>query len=775
MKKILVFIFLFYYISAIKAQSIIGVIHTQSGIPIEDATIQILNTERTTNSDKAGKFGFKDVSVGNYQLSITCVGFASQIRNMSVTNGGASIEIGLAEKGKQLDEVVVSSDKIETRLQQTPVAISSLSAQKLNDYRAWNIADLTALVPSLIVMEHGNSTGSNFFNIRGTMGFTNEQSVATYVDGVYQFDFYSAPINFNNIERIEILRGPQGTLYGRNAFSGVVNIFTKKPTNTWHGYATVDLGNYGQQRYSLGLNVPIVKDKLFLNVSGQYNGRGSVYSNPTLHTQHFDGRKDVNVNGNLKYLPNDKWQITVNAKTEHDNDKGAYPWAASDSAARNHPYQAFGNWPNIEKRTNTNISATVNYFGKYFNFTSITSAVNYHIWIPGRFDYDFTSANLISGSNATKSREFTQELRLSSPATANKWKWTVGSYLFTERIKTNTNTYYDEDYALLDPSAPYATLTYSERKSRGVAFFGQAAYSLTPKLDIILGTRYDTEKKEQTQINDYEKNNVVTALTGLESDKKTFHAFTPKITLSYKLADNTLVYASYAKGFRVGGFNIGTTAVNNRFYNPEKSDNYEVAIKNDFFQNKLKLNVTTFYLQQKDQQVGTSTDGVNYLMLNVGNMNNLGVETEVSALPVKNLSLEWNAAWSDAKYAKLDLYDYTSASTVDYKGNHPINNPGFSSMLAAQYNFPIASSRQEISLFVRGEYRYIGKYYLDFLNAENQPGYGLFNARAGITAKNYEIALWGRNINDARYISWGYGSYILGSPRMYGITFTGKF
>ncbi len=767
--------FLLFSVFAIQAQSIKGIVTATNGNPIEAATVSILNTDRTAITDKQGNFSFPRISAGNYQLNISSIGYASQIRRVKVgRDSTAVLKIILAEQGKQLDEVVVSSDKTETDLQQTPLAVSSLSGKKLNDYRAWNIADLTALAPSVFVVEHGNSSGSNFFNIRGTMGFSTEQSAATYVDGVYQFDFYSAPINFNNIERIEILRGPQGTLYGRNAFSGVVNIITKKPTNDTHGFAEIDLGNYGQQRYTVGVNAPIVKNKLFFNVSGQYNGRGSVYSNPTLNTKHFDGRKDFNVTGNLRYLISDKWQINVNAKTENDNDKGAYPWAASYSAARNHPYQDFGNWDNTERRSNTNVSIAVHYYGKHFNFTSVTAGVDYHIWIPGRVDYDFTPLNLLSVSNATRSHELTQEFRFSSPANAGKLKWTAGSYLFAEKIKTNAITYYNQDYAAIDTAAPYSTITNDTLRNRGIAFYGQATYSLTSKLDITAGARYDIERKEIIESNDFDKDNNVTPLTDIKTDSKTFHAFTPKLTLSYKLSDNSLVYVSYAKGFRIGGFNVAATD-DNRAYKPEKSDNYEAAIKNNLFQDRLKLNLTVFYLQQKDQQVSTSTDGVNALTLNVGDMNNLGLETEVAAIPFKNFSLEWNAAWCHAKYAKLDLYDYTSSSTVNYKGNHPINNPDFSSMVAGQYNYPLSKSKQNIAAFARLEYRYIGRYYLDFVNSDSQSGYGLVNARAGITAKNFEIAVWGRNLNDVRYISYGYGAYILGSPRMWGITLTGKF
>jgi iron complex outermembrane receptor protein len=757
------------------AQNITGTVKSTSGKPIPYINILVLNSAKGTMTDNEGNFSI-NLSAGTYQLKFSGIGFSTKINKIEVNSDNVVLNIRLLESTESLDEILVSSDKIETKLQETPAAVSSLSAQKLEKYRAWSITDLSALSPSLFVIEHGNSSGSNFFNIRGTMGYTAEQSVGTYVDGVYQFDFYSAPINFNNIERIEVLRGPQGTLYGRNAYSGVVNIITKKPTNTTNGYIEVNLGNYEQQRYSIGANLPIVKDKLFFNIASQYSKRGSIYSNTTLDTDSFDSRKSFNINGNLKYVINDNWVINLNAKTENNEDIGAYPWVSSAEIALEQPYEAFGNWKNTEKRTNTNIAASVNYFGEHFNFSSITAFIDYRGWYPDRFDYDFTAAKLISGDNDINQNQITQEFRFSSPASNKNWKWTAGSYLFKEDIDQIGNTFYEEDYVLFDANAPYTVVTEGQRKSLGVALFGQAAYSITSSLDFTAGARYDIEHKERTERNDLEKDDVITTITELETNTKTFNAFTPKFILSHKLNPNSLIYASYAKGFRVGGFNVGATNTENRVYDPEKSDNYEIAIKNNLFQNKLKLNITAFYLQQKDQQITTSTDGINYLTLNVGDMNNLGLETEIDVIPFKYLTLEWNASWSHAEYAKLELYDDTSGTVANYKGNRPIYNPNFSSMTAAQFSFPIKKSKQNMVAFVRAEYRYTGRYYFDFENTEYQSGYGLVNSRAGITAKNYEIALWGRNIMDTRYLSWGsYGSYLLGSPAMWGVSLKGKF
>ncbi|WP_020595863.1 TonB-dependent receptor [Spirosoma panaciterrae] len=754
------------------AQTINGKIKSGSGEAVGFANVSVLNSSNGTTADKNGDFSL-NLNRGKYQLQISAVGYATKIQPVTVADQSQTVEITLTDNTNALSEVVVTADKTEERLQNTPLAVTSLNTRQLEEYRVWTISDLTALAPSTFVVEHGNSTGSNFLNIRGAMGFANDQSVATYVDGVYQFDYFSAPFNFSNIERIEILRGPQGTLYGRNAYSGVLNVITKRPTNKTSGFAEIDLGNYGQQRYSVGFNAPLIKDKLFVNAGFQSNNRGAVYSNLTPETKYVDHHNAYSGNLNLKYLVSDGWTIDWNTRYENDNDKGAYPWAATDSAARANPYTVFGNWDNTERRTNFNTSVAAKYYGRNFNFTSITAFVDYHIWLPGRFDFDFSPAQLISFTTWTKQNELTQELRFSSPANAGRWKWTAGAYLFGEKIKNGSTTYFDSDYAALDPNAPYASIANGKRNGYGVAFFGQAAYSITPVFDVTVGARYDVERRELTQNALFEKDNVVTTLSPDSTAKKTFNAFTPKVIWSYKVTPMSMIYASYAKGFRVGGFNFGNTA--NPTYDPEKSDNYEVGIKNTLFNNRLKLNLTAFFFQQKDQQVSTSRDGINYATLNVGDMNNSGLELEVSALPVKNLQIDWTASTSHSDYKKLQLFDAETNAVKDYKGNKAINNPALQSMLAVQYGVPFTNSAQRVRAFVRGEFRYISEYQLDFVNAYQQAAYGMVNARAGVTSNHFDVALWVRNLGDVRYMAYGYGSYMMGLPRMLGVTMTGKF
>jgi iron complex outermembrane receptor protein len=768
------------YTLAAFSQGIQGKITTTTGTAIPSATITVLNSTKATASDQQGNFAIT-LSNGSYQLSFSAIGFATQFKTVSIKNVETIIQINLQADDKQLNEVLVNAEKKEQDVQRVPAAITVLGAKQIRDYRLWDITNLTAISPSLFTVEHGNSTSSNFFNIRGVMGFSNEQAVATYVDGVYQFDYFSAPPLFNDIQSIEILRGPQGTLYGRNAFGGVVNIITKQPGNKPGGYFETTYGNYGQQRYTASLTGPILKDKLFASSSFTYNHRGSIYYNAYTKSG-FDRREDYSGNFNLRYLPSANWSLALNAKLENDNDRGSFPWVGSYDEVLAKPFQVNTNNSNVERRNNFNTSLAANYYGNDFTFTSVSSYIDWHVWYEGRgVDYDFSPLDALSTAPDQRQHVFSQELRFASPpASQNRLKWVAGAYGFTQRTRMNAPVFFGPDYILLDPAAtnvPFTTTNVSRGTNRGYAFFGQVTYGITGKLDFTAGIRYDHETRKLGPHTDYQKDpDPVTQLMPSQDYKANFNAVTPKFVLSYKLQDNMLLYGSYARGFRAGGLNTNASDPKQVPYQPEHSDNYEIGWKNMLWNNRLKFNLTAFYLEQHNQQISTAMDGINALILNVGEMHNKGIELEVTALPVKGLQFDWNASFSHARYISLLLYDATAGAVANFKGNRPINTPPVSSMLAAQYTYDFTGSKQKLAAFVRGEYRYLGKYYFDFVNGLSQPAYSLFNAKSGISTRNYELNFWARNITDKNYVAYGsFGAFLLGSPRTYGTTLIARF
>ena len=501
----------------------------------------------------------------------------------------------LAESDTQLGEVTVTAERQETDIQRTPLAITALDANQLRDYRVWSFSDLTALAPSLLTTEHGNSTGSVFINIRGVMGLHSQTAVATYIDGVYQFETFSVPLQFNNVERVEVLRGPQGTLYGRNAFGGAINIITKKPTNKTEGYAEVDLGNYGQQRYSGSFSTPLLRDKLFLGVSGTVNQRQGIYTN-TVTDAAFDRPQSIAGGVNLRYLISPSWSLDVNGRFERNEDKGSYPWVTSDSLLFARPYVVGRNSANTERHNNVNGSMAVHYRGNRINVDAISAVLDYRKWFPEGLDGDFTPVDISTVRSDDHIRTYTQEVRVSSNANADrKLNWTAGTFLWTAPNGTNVNN---------TSRNSEAGTTIAQRNSLysngGIAFFGQATYRLAAQLTATAGLLYDHETRKLGQDrNTMSTSGMLTVVNPYTSFETSFGAVTPKVSLSYGLSAAALLYGQYARGFRAGGLNVFAPSFADVPFGPEYSDSYEVGYKNTRLNKRLRINVAAFYLQQR--------------------------------------------------------------------------------------------------------------------------------------------------------------------------------
>ena len=743
-----------------------GTVTAADGQPVSFATVGVLNQPQAAEADAAGAFRLR-LPLGTYQLTVRAVGYATVIRPVVMAeSGSAPLAITLPAQGRALDEVVVTAEKTETDAQRTPAAVSVLTARQLQAYRVWSFSDLGALAPSLQTVEHGGSTSSLFLNIRGTMGLHSQTAVATYIDGVYQFEGFSVPLQFNNVARIEVLRGPQGTLYGRNAFGGVINIITKKPTNKPEGFAQVDVGNYAQQRYNLAFSAPVVKDKLFVGASGLFSQRRGIYTDAATG-QAFDRPQSVAGNLNLRYLPTANLSVELIGRFERNDDIGAYPWVASDKELFAKPYVIGRSVSNRERRDNVNASVQLKYETRPVVFTSISAVQDYKKGFPEFLDGDFSAANLSKALSDDRVRTFTQELRLTSnPALAGPLSWTAGTFLWTAPNGSN------EFVQFRTPATGPASTFYRSSRSdnRGLALFGQAAYRLTPRLTATAGLRYDREQRELAQSRrTVAPNGPESQVLPLTRFETSFAAFTPKGVLSFQTTENTLAYASYARGYRAGGLNLFAPTAADVAVGPEHSHNYEVGVKNTLLNDRLRLNLTGFYLQQRDQQV-TVIENAFFLTRNAGDLHNLGAELELMAVPVKGLQAEWTASLSKAEYERLTTV--VAGRNQDLAGNKPLFNPAAASFLAVQYDRPLAGP---LSAFVRGEHRYSAAYFLNFDNAIRQSPYHVFNGRAGLKYKAYELAVWGRNLTQVKYRTWATGVFLLNTPRLWGATATVNF
>jgi iron complex outermembrane receptor protein len=244
--------------------------------PVQGATVNFLNTNYIFTSGKSGEFHFVNLPAGKYILHISDVLFAEVNKEITVLDQDQSLIIRLSENNKQLDEVVVTAQKREEEVQNVPVSISTLSGKQIQDYQVWNLKDITAIVPNLYSANPGDNR--NVTGIRGISTTSYDPAITTYIDEVSQFSLDTYIPQLFDIECAEVLRGPQGTLYGRNAMGGVINVVTRQPTNQLAGFAEANFGSYGQQRYSIGVTGPLIKDKLFFGIAGLYNGFSGFYT-----------------------------------------------------------------------------------------------------------------------------------------------------------------------------------------------------------------------------------------------------------------------------------------------------------------------------------------------------------------------------------------------------------------------------------------------------------------------------------------------------------------
>jgi iron complex outermembrane receptor protein len=590
--------------------------------------------------------------------------------------------------------------------------------------------------------------------------------------------------NLFDIERIEVLRGPQGTLYGRNAMGGVINIITQQPQNITKGFAEINVANRSQLRVGAGIRTPIVKDKLFLGIAMQHNKSDGFYTN--LYNQsNYDKKDGLTGNYYLKWILNPNWNITFNFKHQDNRNNGPFPLTFDVQSSLDDPYKLTQNATSRMIDNTMNTSVSINHSGPNFLFSSQTAYQSNHRYYEAPLDGDFSAIDGVTiinnyGHEWNRVRVVTQEFKFSNPATSDsRLQWTAGAYFFHQDNPVKQTTHFGEDAQLLGlPDNNFSLTNFNIGKNTGFALFGQASYAITAKLKLIAGIRYDYEKKKFTVRGEYEKAPdpafVVRPDTTAEAD---FSAVSPKIGWAYDIDEYHNLYITYARGFRTGGFTQLSTDPSQPPlypYNPEYSNNLELGSKNDFFNKKLRINVALFLSQVNDVQVPTLIlpDAIT-VTRNAGTLDSKGFEVEISATPVKGLEIDYNFGYTNATYKTLKLPQ--EGVEVDLSGNKQIFTPNITSMLAVQYSLPLGG-KQEFRLIARGEWHYLGEHYFDLANNIRQSPYSLLHTRLGLTSKHVEFYIWGRNLTDKTFIAYGYdfGAVHLGDPRTYGFTLVGK-
>lgn len=781
--RILFFVCLFLFTLSAESQELSGKVVNGKSEPVMNANIHLLNTNVGTITNKEGNYTLQGLTTGKYTVVVSAIGYADENKDVRVDSSGVILNFELHNSLVRLDEVVVTAEKKEELLQKIPVSITALSAKQVDDYRLWNSKDLTAIIPDLFSNNSGDQR--NVTSIRGIVTTSYDPAVATYIDGVNQFSLDTYISTLFDIDRIEVLRGPQGTLYGRNAMGGVINIITKKPTNTTTGFVEASAGNYGLQRYSAGIRTPLVKDKLFFGAAAMFEKRDGYYTNE-FNNSPFDNQNNVTGNYYLTFLPSANWNFTLNVKHQNNRNDGAFTLVNGVKEAFDNPFKLNQNALATMIDNTLDASLNIQHSGHSVNFTSISAWQQNHRYYDAPIDGDFSAADAVSiinnyGGKWNKVKVFSQELRFNSTDSKTKrLKWTTGTYFFYHDNPNKQATHFGNDAALLGaPDINFSTINTSIAKNAGIAFYGQTTYAVFPKLYLVAGLRYDYESKKLDVKGEYQKDGESALVTQPDTAATAkFSAFSPKLGLSYEAATNSNVYITYSRGFRTGGLTQLSSDPSQPPlypYKPEYSNNFEAGIKNTFLDNRLRLNVALFVTTVTNAQVPTLVlpEAIT-ITKNTGKLISKGGELELAAAPAKGFELSYSFGYTDAKYTSLKVAQ--NGEAVDLNNNKQIYTPNITSMLAAQYTYEFGR-KHSLKLIGRAEWKYLGSEYFDLANTIKQSPYSLINLRLGISSKWLDLFFWSRNTGNQKYIAYAYdfGAVHLGDPATYGGTARFKF
>ncbi|WP_131669600.1 TonB-dependent receptor [Psychrobacter pygoscelis] len=607
----------------------------------------------------------------------------------------------------------------------------------------------------------GGSRESNIY-IRGIgPGLFTDPTVGYYVDGVNLTSSGMFDIDMDNVERVEVLKGPQGTLYGGNSLGGVINVITKEPSNYSEGSASISVDNLSEKNLKLYYSSPIIEDELFWNIHAKGTSSDGYLTN-VFNNSDYGAKKEVGFNTKLVWQPSDTLDMSLGLDYEKtDND--SYALGSYEFISKN-PKKIDNDYRGEDDRKSYGMSFSVN--KKILNDIKLTSITGWR-----KLD-SFNTADQDAGSNplfswVSKTNEqntqLTQELRLSSD-NEQALSWIVGAYGYKNEYKIDSRN--DVDYTLFGGGGPYVDLTDITKDNSGIALFGQADYHITPKLTLTGGLRLDREKRKA----DININNQSAPSVFVEGTEE-FDAWLPKVGASYQFKNDAMVYASYNKGYRAGGFDHLYPSPNKPTYNKETSSNYEIGYKGSFFDNKLDLTTALFWIDIKDQQVQQILPSSGQIStVNSGKSTSKGIELNAKYKISYHWLVDGGISYNSAKY---DNYEGCSllGTDADCSGNHMIYAPEFTGLVGVEY---FRALNNNLNLFTRAEAIYTGDYYYDTQNEFKQDPYTLVNAKLGVESDSWEAYIWLKNALDEKYSSVEYDfgaghTSEAAKPRSFGI------
>ncbi|MDF7777213.1 TonB-dependent receptor [Sphingomonas sp. AOB5] len=713
--------------------------------------------------------------------SAAAIAIAASIAIPGIAHAQDSAGATETEDASGISDIVVTASRTgETSAQSTPIAMSVFSADRLDGSLVMNVKDLVAVVPSLNVAQ---VTASAVIYMRG-IGSSNvfggsDPSVTTQLDGVYIARAFGQFQDFADVERLEVLRGPQGTLYGRNAIGGTINIISRKPSNEFTGKAQVTLGSYEAVTLQGFVAGPIVRDVVQVSLAASYVRRGDYFDNIATGQPGTQNANRGGVRGQVRIVPAPGVELITRADWSKGNERfdsydhllvqfrpgGANGAPLANSIVGDYHRVAL-NSPQFNRTEFWGISQEATFdLSDQVALKSLTAyrRSSYNL----RVDSDGTEILAAEAGQAEISRQFSQEFNLTY--NSDRLSGVIGLFYFHDKTSTNL---YANNYAspVLPAANAFRINTTPDSYTRSLAAFAQATFKITPELGLTAGIRYTHDRKRIEQ--NFQRISLATNLPTpgfpfVHTLERDFDAFTPKFGFDWQVTPNVLVYGSVTRGFKSGGTSIFANNPADLSFAPEAIWSYEGGIKSDLLDRRLRINASVFRYDYTDLQVQSLVAPGVVAIRNAADARVTGAELEITAKPVEALTLTANYALLDAQYQSFptssvpnqlvpfltgDPRFNAGTRTYNATGNRLNAAPEHQLSGSAQLNFDVLNGKA----FLRGEYYYQSRVFYDPSNAAifGQPGYSLINASIGWTSadKGWNIQLIGKNLTDEQYL-----------------------
>jgi len=694
--------------------------------------------------------------------------------------------------GPQLEEIIVTAQRTKQRMQDVPIAVTAVTSSSLEARGISTSENLTNVVPGLQINRYGSTITPYLRGVGALAGSPNqENSVATYVDGIYIASPSGGMTAFNNIDRIEVLKGPQGTLFGRNATGGVIQIITRTPQHTPAMDFSFGYGNYDTVSSSAYVTGGL-SETLAADVAVQYRDQGDGFGRDLFNGQDTYYSRNYGARSKILWEPSAATSVTISADYNNLVDHSANYVYDPDGPVPLNPFQVFG--------------------GNYDTFTDLPSQIEVETWggsltvrqdvgfaelvslsarriMKGlfQFDRDSTPAPILSFITPLMNKTWSQEVQLVSTS-GGPLDWTVGAFYYHMEggyVPANLIGF------ALGPAPDAISTIRGVQKNESVSVYAQATYEIVPQLELTGGLRYTSEKQrinyDVSRVNNYDGTYDFSS-----KNKTSFKKPTWRMALDYEFDNGIHTYVSYNRGIKSGGFEVlspGTRPtpedpnVPVPSYKPKILDAYEFGIKSELFDRRLRLNVAAFYYDYQDIQV-SSNPGTFIFTTNAASAKIKGIDGDFDAVVTDDFRLSGGFAFLRGKYGDFpnpDVYDESGIPTLleNAKGNTTGRTPKFTANVLASY-----TKETPVGEFgLTGSWAHNSGYYFFPDVRVKAPSYDLFGASVSWTdsSDTLTVRVWGENLTDKRYLSQfaeglGLGdTYTYAAPRTYGVTLSGRF